>query len=171
MVLAQLFNDSLQIIFTTSVLSYLFLGFLFFYVIGLFWALFANYAYPDELGSPMLDLAFSAVSIYVMYLVNKMIDKLIANINSGAPVKVVITTCASKDPTGGKVYKNNGELAHARAVETELQIRKSLKAKGVDFSKVEFRVFFKVRGPEYQGDYIENREAYEQFQYAKVYLK
>jgi len=75
MVLAQLFNDSLQIIFTTSVLSYLFLGFLFFYVIGLFWALFANYAYPDELGSPMLDLAFSAVSIYVMYLVNKMIDK------------------------------------------------------------------------------------------------
>ena len=79
MVLAELFNNTLQIIFTTSVLSYLFLGFLLFYVIGLFWALFANYAYPDELGSPMLDLAFSAVSIYVMYLVNKMIDKYVPN--------------------------------------------------------------------------------------------
>jgi len=100
-----------------------------------------------------------------------MIDKIIAEFATDSSVKVVITCCASKVPVGGKLYATNGDLAKARSIEAEINVRKALKARGFDHSKLEFKVFYKVRGPEYKGDYIENREQYEQFQYTKIYVK
>jgi len=48
----------------------------------------------------------------------------------------------------------------------------ALKARGIDMktAKIKFTSNYKVAGPDYRSDYIENRSTYENWQYVKVYL-
>ena len=101
----------------------------------------------------------------------KFMDRVEQELKDRGKIRILITSCASKVPTGKLYGGDNGKLALSRAVEAEAEIRKALKERGLDVKSVEFRVFYKVRGPDYKGDFIENREVYEQFQYTKVYIR
>jgi tetratricopeptide (TPR) repeat protein len=100
----------------------------------------------------------------------KLIDAIIERYNSTGYVKVYVSSCASKVPVNAKVYANNGLLAKARAAETESKIIAALKKRGFDYKKVVFTSNYKVGGPEYQKDYLENRTEYEKWQYVRAWL-
>lgn len=102
----------------------------------------------------------------------KLIDDIINQLNTEGSVKIFIASCASQVPIGAGKYATNLDLAMDRALQTEILIIQALKARGIDMktAKIKFTSNYKVAGPDYQSDYIENRAKYENWQYVKVYL-
>lgn len=77
---------------------------------------------------------------------------------------------ASKVPT--TTYSTNENLSRLRSEKAKETLLASLKAKGVDTSKVIFKeVRSVVKGPEFNDDHITNRKEYEKFQYVKISAK
>jgi hypothetical protein len=96
------------------------------------------------------------------------IDNLMELYTKNGSINIKIFSSASTVPTrafGG----SNKELSKARAAKGQEQIIAALLAKGVDESKLKF-VSTKsiVAGPQYNIDYLQNREKYEQFQYIRI---
>ncbi|HEY6161305.1 MAG TPA: hypothetical protein VI112_08785 [Bacteroidia bacterium] len=100
---------------------------------------------------------------------NKLIDAIISRYNSTGYCKVYLNCSASRVPVHSK-YKDNYELAKSRGSEAESLIIAALKAKGFDVKNIVFTMNYNVKGPEYRGDYVENRGEYERWQYVKVFL-
>ncbi len=97
------------------------------------------------------------------------IDKLAEVKNAGGKVNLQVRASASTVPSSK--FKNNADLAAARANGTLEKIKNSLKQKGLtdaDITVVSTKSF--VSGPAYAGDYT-NTDKYGKFQYVKVCLK
>ncbi len=85
-------------------------------------------------------------------------------------VNIVIESSASKVPT--RSYKNNKTLAKNRSGDAKSILLSQLSKKGIKADKVNFiAINSLVQGPAYKGDYIENRETYERYQYIKMIAK
>jgi hypothetical protein len=82
-------------------------------------------------------------------------------------VSINIQASASKVPCM-IVFKNNNELAAARATITMNKIKEAVAAKGGDVSKLKFSKRSMVQGPAWHNDHIERREVFEKYQYVKV---
>jgi hypothetical protein len=96
------------------------------------------------------------------------IDNLFELYTKNGSLNIKINSSASTVPTrafGG----SNKALAKARSEKGQEQILAALKEKGVDESKVKFvSIKSEVNGPQYNIDYLQNREKYEKFQYIKI---
>lgn len=83
-------------------------------------------------------------------------------------INIKIFCSASTVPTrafGG----SNKALAIARSEKGKEQVLTALKEKGVDESKIKFiSIKSIVSGPQYNIDYLQNRDKYEQFQYIRI---
>lgn len=78
-----------------------------------------------------------------------------------------IESSSSNVPT--KKYTSNQKLTEDRAAEARKKILETLKANGVDVSKVTFTQDKTiVQGPEYKKDFKERMAEYEKYQYVKV---
>lgn len=87
--------------------------------------------------------------------------------NKNGMLNITLFASASQVPT--RAYKNNKELAMARAEKAKEQLIEALKAKGVDESKITFvKVKAIVDGPQYNIDYLVNRALYEKYQFVKI---
>ncbi len=95
---------------------------------------------------------------------SNLIDGIISKTKECNPT-VKILSSASQVPT--RAYSSNRELAKSRAEKLEAKIKADVTAKGGDASKIEFKVIYQVRGPIYEGDYLDT-EKYGKFQYVKV---
>jgi len=94
------------------------------------------------------------------------IDDLKDIINLKGSVNIIIEGSASRVPT--KTWVTNDKLAKARAEKGKENLISSLKAKGVDASKVIVKtVDSSVQGPTYRGDY-QNIEKYTKYQFLKI---
>lgn len=97
---------------------------------------------------------------------NEFIEATILIINTKGSVKIDLEGSASYVPT--KSYASNKELADKRANDAKEMLLASLKAKGIDTSKVKFvAVNAKVQGPKYSGDY-KDTEKYGKYQFIKI---
>lgn len=94
------------------------------------------------------------------------IDKVI-EISKKKNVNINIQASASKVPCM-IVFKNNNELAAARATITMNKIKEAVAAKGGDVSKLKFSKRSIVQGPAWRNDHLERREVFEKYQYVKV---
>jgi len=100
----------------------------------------------------------------------KFIDGLADLIKSNGKASVSIEGGASKVPT--TTYKTNENLARLRSEKGKETIIASLKAKGVDTSKIIFsEVNSVVKGPEFNDDHIENKSEYGNYQFIKATAK
>jgi outer membrane protein OmpA-like peptidoglycan-associated protein len=95
------------------------------------------------------------------------IDNLMALYNKNGSVNLKVESSASTVPT--RAFKSNKDLSIARANKGKEQIINALKEKGVDESKIKI-VSTKclVGGPQYNIDYLQNKEKYERYQYIKI---
>lgn len=88
----------------------------------------------------------------------------------GRKMEVSIEASASKVPTA--TFKTNDKLSSSRADLGKKSLTASLKAKGVDMKNIKFvKADYLTQGPEYNGDYIENRLEYEKWQYIRITAK
>jgi len=94
------------------------------------------------------------------------IDRLV-EISKKKSISINIEASASKVPCM-IVFKNNNELAAARATITMNKIKDAVAAKGGDVSKLKFNKRSSVQGPAWHNDHIERREVFEKYQYVKV---
>jgi len=95
------------------------------------------------------------------------INNLVELYNKNGLININILASSSQVPT--RAYKNNKELSIARADKAKEQLIEALKAKGIDESKVTFvKVKAIVDGPQYNIDYLVNRELYEKYQFVKI---
>ncbi len=84
--------------------------------------------------------------------------------------EVEFESSASKVPT--TTYGTNDNLTKKRAADAKDRLTAALKAKGVDTSKLVIKaVNTQVLGPEYNNDYIANKETYEKYQFIKITVK
>jgi len=97
---------------------------------------------------------------------NFMSNLKLKTLNQGK-VEISITGSASTVPT--KTYGKNQVLADLRANNTKERILKIAKEMDIDTSLLEFvMVEGKVQGPSYKGDYLSNKEVYQNYQYVEV---
>lgn len=83
---------------------------------------------------------------------------------------IIITSSASKVPT--KTWKTNTILTKKRAYDTKALLEKKFKEKGIKESQYNFiDINTLITGPEYKGDYIENKSTYEKHQYVRIFVK
>lgn len=97
---------------------------------------------------------------------NAFIDRVV-ELSKKKIVNVNIEASASKVPCM-IVFKNNNELAAARAEITKNKIIDAVAAKGGDVKKLRFSKKTQVAGPAWHNDHIERREVFEKYQYVKV---
>lgn len=96
------------------------------------------------------------------------IEKILAVKNAGGKINLKINASASTVPT--RQFKNNEELAQARALATLTKVKNSLKQKGLSESEINVTLNKSfVSGPAYKGDYS-NTGKYGKYQYVKVCL-
>lgn len=95
---------------------------------------------------------------------NNLIDAIVNKCKDCSPL-VKIMSSASQVTTYS--FKDNRELSKSRANKMQEKIKAAVNAKGGDASKINFVIVAQVRGPKYEGDYL-NREKYEPYQYVKV---
>ena len=101
---------------------------------------------------------------------SKFIDGVAEIIKINGKAYVYIEGSASKVPT--TTYKTNENLSRLRSEKGKETILASLKAKGVDASKVIFsEVNSIVKGPEFNDDHIENKKEYGNYQFVKASAK
>jgi hypothetical protein len=86
--------------------------------------------------------------------------------NGRATIK--IGSSSSQVPT--KFAGGNKGLAKARAENMKKLLVDYLSSKGIDASKVTFKLTYRVGGPTYNSDYLINKRTYEKFQYVDVKL-
>ena len=91
----------------------------------------------------------------------------VVEISKKKNVNINIEASASKVPCM-IVFKNNNELAAARATITMNKIKDAVAAKGGDASKLKFSKRSSVGGPAWHNDHLEHREQFEKYQYVKV---
>lgn len=97
----------------------------------------------------------------------KFIDGVAEIIKINGKAIIDIEGSASKVPT--TTYKTNENLSRLRSEKGKETILASLKAKGIDTSKVVFNeVTSIVKGPEYNDDFIENRKEYGNYQFVRA---
>jgi len=98
-----------------------------------------------------------------------LVNKVVAQIQSGKKIIVKIESSASRVPT--KTYKSNINLATLRGEQAKEALIKSLLAKGVDEGQFNITSINSiVGGPKYVGDY-KNTEKYTKYQYVKIIIK
>lgn len=84
--------------------------------------------------------------------------------------KVIITSSASKVPT--RTWKTNSILTKKRAYDTKALLERVFKKEGITEDQYNFvDINTLITGPEYKGDYIENRSTYEKYQYVRIFIK
>lgn len=98
---------------------------------------------------------------------NNLIDAIVSKTKDCSPV-VKILSSASQVTTYS--FSDNRALSTSRADKMEAKIKAAVNAKGGDASKIEFVKIAQVRGPKYEGDYL-NKSKYEPYQYVKVIAK
>jgi hypothetical protein len=95
------------------------------------------------------------------------IDSLVSIKNSGQKIVLNLNASASTVPT--RKFKTNEELAKVRAKAALEKIKNSLKLRGVDDASITIASdTFKVDGPAYKGDYLENAAEYEKYQFVRA---
>lgn len=98
----------------------------------------------------------------------KFIDNIMEVYTKNGVVNIKIESSASTVPTrayGG----SNKQLSIVRGQKGKEQLIAALKEKGADPDKIKFiRVKSLVKGPQYNVDYLMNKDKYEQFQYIKI---
>jgi len=100
----------------------------------------------------------------------KFIDGVAEIIKINGKAIIDIEGSASKVPT--TTYKTNENLSRLRSEKGKETILASLKAKGVDTSKIVFNeVNSIVKGPEYNDDHIENKKEYGNYQFIRASAK
>ncbi len=83
---------------------------------------------------------------------------------------IVITSSASKVPT--KTWKTNAILTKKRANDTKALLEKKFKENGIKESQYNFiDINTLITGPEYKGDFLENKSTYEKYQYVRIFVK
>ncbi len=95
---------------------------------------------------------------------NNLIDAIVSKSKDCSPT-VKIMSSASQVTTYS--FSDNRALSNSRADKMEAKIKAAVAAKGADVSKIIFVKIAQVRGPKYEGDYL-NRDKYEPYQYVKV---
>ena len=98
---------------------------------------------------------------------NNLIDAIVSKTKDCSPV-VKILSSASQVTTYS--FSDNRALSTSRADKMESKIKAAVNTKGGDASKIEFVKIAQVRGPKYEGDYL-NKSKYEPYQYVKVIAK
>ncbi|HWY10922.1 MAG TPA: hypothetical protein VN026_06345 [Bacteroidia bacterium] len=93
------------------------------------------------------------------------IDNVVA-LSKKKTVNISIEAMASKVPCM-IAFKNNNELAAARATITMEKIKSAVTAKGGDASKLKFSKRSSVGGPAWHNDHVERRAEFEKYQYVK----
>jgi hypothetical protein len=84
--------------------------------------------------------------------------------------KIIITSSASKVPT--RTWKTNSILTRKRAYDTKALLERVFARKGIKSDQYNFvDINTLITGPEYKGDYIENRSNYEKYQYVRIFIK
>lgn len=84
--------------------------------------------------------------------------------------KIIITSSASKVPT--RTWKTNSILTKKRAYDTKALLEKVFAKQGIKKSQYNFvDINTLITGPEYKGDYIENKSTYEKYQYVRIFIK
>lgn len=100
----------------------------------------------------------------------KFIDGVAEIIKINGKAIIDIEGSASKVPT--TTYKTNENLSRLRSEKGKETILASLKAKGVDTSKIVFNeVNSIVKGPEFNDDHIENKKEYGNYQFVRASAK
>ncbi len=83
---------------------------------------------------------------------------------------LAITSSASKVPT--KTWGNNTVISRRRAYDTKALIERVMLKKGINPSQYNFvDINTLITGPEYKGDFLENKKVYEKFQYVRVFVR
>lgn len=84
--------------------------------------------------------------------------------------KIIITSSASKVPT--RTWKTNSILTRKRAYDTKALLERVFAKKGIKSDQYNFvDINTLITGPEYKGDYIENKSTYEKYQYVRIFIK
>ncbi|HXP50831.1 MAG TPA: hypothetical protein VN922_12795, partial [Bacteroidia bacterium] len=95
------------------------------------------------------------------------IDSLDAIKNAGQKIVLNLNASASTVPTSK--FKSNEDLAKVRAKAALEKIKSSLKMRGITDENITIASnTFKVDGPAYKGDYIENAAEYEKYQFIRA---
>lgn len=98
------------------------------------------------------------------------IENLMDLYQKNGSLNITLVSSSSQVPT--RAYKTNKELSVARSGKAKEQLTAALKEKGVDESKINFiKIRSFVDGPQYNIDYLINKEMYEKFQYVKIGAK
>ena len=118
-------------------------------------------------------------SFYFKYNINEVdetapeykqfIDKLVAFKTAGGKIVLSVQGSASNVPT--RKFKTNVELAMLRANETIIEIKNSLKQRGIAETDITIAAnTSSVGGPAYKGDAVTNAAEYEKYQFVKLCL-
>lgn len=84
--------------------------------------------------------------------------------------KIIITSSASKVPT--RTWKTNSILTRKRAYDTKALLERVFAKQGIKADQYNFvDINTLITGPEYKGDYVENRSTYEKYQYVRIFIK
>jgi hypothetical protein len=93
------------------------------------------------------------------------IDNIVA-LSNKKTVNITIRASASRVPT--RAFRNNAQLASARAASLQKRIKDAVEAKGGNVKKLRFKKIPVVGGPRYRGDHDLGRAKYEKHQYVKA---
>ena len=97
-----------------------------------------------------------------------LIKRATEKIKKDGVVVIEIESSASKVPTR-KAKESNAIIAHKRGVNTQEMFINSLVQKGIDKENIiTNKIFSGINGPDYKGDYIENKATYEKYQYVII---
>jgi hypothetical protein len=95
------------------------------------------------------------------------IDSLVSIKNAGQKIVLNLNASASTVPTSK--FKSNEDLAKVRAKAALEKIKSSLKMRGITDENITIASnTFKVDGPAYKGDYLENAAEYEKYQFIRA---
>jgi len=84
--------------------------------------------------------------------------------------KIIITSSASKVPT--RTWKSNSILTRKRAYDTKALLERVFASQGIKPEQYNFvDINTLITGPEYKGDYLTNKSAYEKYQYVRIFIK
>ncbi len=101
---------------------------------------------------------------------NLFIDNIAARVELAGIARISIESSASRVPT--KTHGTNEKLSKLRAEKAKAALLDQLIDRGIGADKVSFiNVTTLVQGPDYKGDYLDNKTVYEKYQYIKMYIE
>jgi hypothetical protein len=96
------------------------------------------------------------------------INLLVKYIEIEGSVSISIESSASKVPT--KTHKTNDNLSKLRSENAKKNVLDALAKQGINAEKVKFNnITTLVQGPTYKGDFKQNKDTYEKYQYVKIF--